>query len=347
MTRWRPAAASASAFWGSSAPFVVSATSRLAERRQALDQHLEVAAQERLAARDPDLLDAVRDERAREPLDLLEAEELLAVHEAVAATEDLLRHAVDAAEVAAVGDRDPEVADRPAQGVECRPMSIRLIRLRVPRCGCQDATVPGRPVACADARRPRLVADGCADRRHRDLGLHVRAGAGGGRDLPAVRVPRRPIRRSRRSCSLPFAWRSLHHLPWSGLVGRRRRGRPPRDGLRPADRRARPDDGVEHGVHHRSLRRADADHRARPLPHAGCRRRLGRSRARRRRVADAERRSGRVGARQRARARQRRRAVVPDRGHGAVRAAVRRPRAHVPPDGRGLPRVHRDRRLAR
>ena len=35
-----------------------------AERREALDQHLEIAAQERLAARDPDLLDAVRDERA-------------------------------------------------------------------------------------------------------------------------------------------------------------------------------------------------------------------------------------------------------------------------------------------
>ena len=107
-----------------------------AERRQALDQHLEVAAQERLAARDPDLLDAVRDERAREPLDLLEAEQLLAVHEAVAATEHLLGHAVDAAEVAAVGDRDPEVADRPAQGVQscCRSWSslAQGTPLRVP-----------------------------------------------------------------------------------------------------------------------------------------------------------------------------------------------------------------------
>ena len=40
-----------------------------------------------------------------------------------------------------------------------------------------------------------------------------------------------------------------------------------------------------------SLRRADADHRARPLPHAGRRRGVGRSRARRRRAADAERRA--------------------------------------------------------
>ena len=73
VTRWRPAATSASAFWGSSAPFVVSATSRPPSADEALDQHLEIAAQQRLAAGDPDLLDAVRDERAREPLDLLEA----------------------------------------------------------------------------------------------------------------------------------------------------------------------------------------------------------------------------------------------------------------------------------
>ena len=73
VTRRRPAAASASAFWGSSAPFVVSATSRPPSAASRSIEHLEVAAQQRLAARDPDLLDAVRDERAREPLDLLEA----------------------------------------------------------------------------------------------------------------------------------------------------------------------------------------------------------------------------------------------------------------------------------
>ena len=79
----------------------------VADRGQPADEYLEVAAQERLAARDPDLLDTVGDEDAGEPLDLLEREQLLAVHEPVAASEHLLRHAVDAAEVAAVGDRDP------------------------------------------------------------------------------------------------------------------------------------------------------------------------------------------------------------------------------------------------
>ena len=107
-----------------------------AERGQALDQQLEVAAEEWLAAGDPDLLDAVRDERAREPLDLLEAEELLAVHEAVAATEHLPGHAVDAAEVATVGDGDPQVADRPAHGVD-RVRRRGHLRLRVPRYGSE------------------------------------------------------------------------------------------------------------------------------------------------------------------------------------------------------------------
>ena len=67
-----------------------------------------------------DLLDALRDERPADSLDLLEGEELLAIHEAVAVPEDRLGHAVRAAEVAAVGDRDPQVAHRAAERVERR-----------------------------------------------------------------------------------------------------------------------------------------------------------------------------------------------------------------------------------
>ena len=58
------------------------------------------------------------DEHAGDPLDLLEREQLASRHEAVVAAEDLLRHAVRAAEVAAVGDRDAQIAERPAEGVE-------------------------------------------------------------------------------------------------------------------------------------------------------------------------------------------------------------------------------------
>ena len=50
--------------------------------------------------------------------DLVEVEQLTAVEEAVLVPEDLLRHAVGAAEVAPVGDRDPKVPKRPAEGVE-------------------------------------------------------------------------------------------------------------------------------------------------------------------------------------------------------------------------------------
>ena len=89
----------------------------VSECREPLDQELEIAAQERLAAGDAQLPDAEVDEDARNALDLLEREQLAPGEEAVVVSEDLLRHAVDAAEVAAVGDRDPEIADRPAEGV--------------------------------------------------------------------------------------------------------------------------------------------------------------------------------------------------------------------------------------
>jgi hypothetical protein len=88
------------------------------ELGQHRDQPLEVAAQERLAAGEADLLDAVGDEQARDANDLLEGEQRRVRQEAVVAIEDFLRHAVAAAEVAAVGDRDAQVAQRPMQAVE-------------------------------------------------------------------------------------------------------------------------------------------------------------------------------------------------------------------------------------
>ena len=81
--------------------------------RQHLDQSVQVLAQQRLAAGQADLLDAVGDERARQPRDLLEAQQFGVRQEAVVPVEDLLRHAVGAAEVAAIRDRDAQVAQRP------------------------------------------------------------------------------------------------------------------------------------------------------------------------------------------------------------------------------------------
>ena len=83
-----------------------------------LDQLLEVAAQQGLAAGQAHLLDAEADEQTREARDLLEAQQLVARQEGVVAAEDLLRHAVGAAEVAAVRDRDAQVMQRPVERIE-------------------------------------------------------------------------------------------------------------------------------------------------------------------------------------------------------------------------------------
>ena len=89
----------------------------VAEGGEPGDEELEVTAEQRLAPGDPQLVHPEGDEDAGDPLDLLEREQLAARQEAVVAPEDLLRHAVHAAEVAAVRDRDPEVAERAVERV--------------------------------------------------------------------------------------------------------------------------------------------------------------------------------------------------------------------------------------
>ena len=73
----------------------------------------DVAAQQRLAAGQPDLVDAERQEDVDERAGFLEVQHVLARQPDVV----VLRHAVFAAQVAAVGDRQPQVAQRPAEGV--------------------------------------------------------------------------------------------------------------------------------------------------------------------------------------------------------------------------------------
>ena len=88
-----------------------------AQRGQHRDQRLEVLAQQRLAAGEADLAHAVRDEQARRARDLLEAQQRAVRQEGVVLVEHFLGHAVAAAEVAAVGDRDAQVAQRAAEPV--------------------------------------------------------------------------------------------------------------------------------------------------------------------------------------------------------------------------------------
>ena len=83
------------------------------DRHQLLDQRRQVAADQRLAAGQPNLVDSQRHGDAGNPLDLLEAQQggpRLKPH--------LLGHAIDAADVAAVGHADPQVVVGPSPRVD-------------------------------------------------------------------------------------------------------------------------------------------------------------------------------------------------------------------------------------
>ncbi len=85
---------------------------------QVRDQLLDALAQQRFPAGQSDLADAVLHPDPGQAGDLLEREDLRPVHEGVVAAEDLLGHAVDAAEVAPVGDGNPHIAQRPPARVD-------------------------------------------------------------------------------------------------------------------------------------------------------------------------------------------------------------------------------------
>jgi hypothetical protein len=98
---------------------------------QHFDEALDVAPEERLAAGEPELRYAVAHENARDASDFLEREEIGARQEFVVGAVDLLRHAVDASEIAAVGDRDAQIAQ--SAGPACprrRPAAHRRWRRR-------------------------------------------------------------------------------------------------------------------------------------------------------------------------------------------------------------------------
>jgi hypothetical protein len=87
------------------------------------DEPLQVLAQQGLAAGQADLAHAVRHEQARQPRDLLEAQQVVVREVAVVAVEHFLGHAVAAAEVAPVGHADAQVAQGP-------PAQVRQLAAR-------------------------------------------------------------------------------------------------------------------------------------------------------------------------------------------------------------------------
>src|SRR5438094_467162 len=103
---------------GKSTSFMARNASSSSESRLTVTRSRPAA--ERLAARDPHGADAEAGEQADDASQLLEGEQLATLEERVVAPEDLLRHAVDATEVAAVGDRDPQGLEWAAEAVEER-----------------------------------------------------------------------------------------------------------------------------------------------------------------------------------------------------------------------------------
>jgi len=84
---------------------------------ESLDELLDAFAQQRLAARESNLVDAMCNEDAREPLDFFEGEQRAMRKKRVVAAEDGARHAIDAPEVASIGDGNTQIAQWPRERI--------------------------------------------------------------------------------------------------------------------------------------------------------------------------------------------------------------------------------------
>ena len=130
LMRLTPCAASSAAYFGSCEPLVVSVSSSRAPvvemARQRAEQRHDPAPHQRLAAGQPQLAHALGDEGAAQPVELLERQQVGLRQE-----RHVLRHAVDAAEIAAVGHRDAQIGDRAPERIDQRrTLPDRPARLR-------------------------------------------------------------------------------------------------------------------------------------------------------------------------------------------------------------------------
>ena len=81
--------------------------------RERAEQEHDVLAHQGFAAGEAQLLHALADEGAAQPVQLLERQDLRLRQE-----RHVLRHAIDAAEIAPVGDGDAQVADMAAERID-------------------------------------------------------------------------------------------------------------------------------------------------------------------------------------------------------------------------------------
>ena len=122
--------------------------------RQRGDQRHDAAPHQRLAAGQPQLAHAARDEGAAQAVEFLEREQVGLRQE-----RHVLRHAVDAAEIAAVGHRDAQIGDlagRTDRPARCRDVR-RGSRLPRPNCVIRHCRLASRCHCVAAAARSRAA----------------------------------------------------------------------------------------------------------------------------------------------------------------------------------------------
>ena len=123
------------------------------------DQRRQAAAQQRLAARQAQLAQPASVQLRHDAGDLLEAEDLVAGQELEVGAEDLARHAVAAAEVAAVGDRHAQVAQGASQPIAQRGRCDWVV-MAMPPAGSSPGSglaSQGRSRATSRTARPRWL----------------------------------------------------------------------------------------------------------------------------------------------------------------------------------------------
>ena len=232
MTRSRPASASACGGAGQAEPLVVSEISGAgrarAVRRDDVDQ---AAAQQRLAAGEAHLGDAEPlDRDADQPDDLVVGEQLV-VGQPVQA---LGRHAVRAAQVAAVGQRDPQVGRDPAEAVARaalvtrtvlggRGPSTRGVRGRAEAVTARIASSPCGRCGSWSSRRWIALRD-----RRRAAGLRSRGGSASGSSTGSTTARRSNAIVERNEAADPVPGRATCWRPATRRRRERRvaRGRP-------------------------------------------------------------------------------------------------------------------------
>ena len=203
--RSTPSPLSSAAYFASCEPLVVSVSSLSAPlckmARQRGEQRHDAAAHQRLAAGQAQLADALGDEGAAQPVEFLQAQEVGLGQEG-----HVLRHAIDAAEIAAVGHRHAQIGDGALKRIDQR---------RRPVAGAIESA-NGNSVAChLPSRDSRIL---------RSAAGHIVIVADNGHGVH----PRAHVR-----ASGALALRRSGEKLWAVLLARRRRrGRPRRGRLR-------------------------------------------------------------------------------------------------------------------